>query len=164
MRVRARVPRHVALLPALLALSAAAWFATSQLSDLGMRVGILTGSPNGAMADAAMPLELPLAIALFMATWTVMMVAMMFPAVAPVVLTFDRWAQSKARPRSVTATFILGYLVVWSVIGLAAYAVVVVLQVLVPAGAVTSVNGNGIVAYASSTKRRSSSQYGPTIS
>ncbi|MDQ2951862.1 MAG: DUF2182 domain-containing protein, partial [Chloroflexota bacterium] len=77
MKARAGVPRHVALLPALLALSAAAWFATSQLSDPGMRVGILTGTADSAMADAAVPIELPLAIALFMATWTVMMVAMM---------------------------------------------------------------------------------------
>ena len=128
------MPRQLALLPVLLALSAVAWFATSQLSDPGMRVGILTGSPDGAIADAAMPIELPLAIALFMATWTVMMVAMMFPAVAPVVLTFDRSAQTKARPRSVTVTLILGYLLVWSLIGLAACAVVAVLQMLVPVG------------------------------
>ncbi|MDQ2914528.1 MAG: DUF2182 domain-containing protein, partial [Chloroflexota bacterium] len=71
------------------------------------------------------------------------------PAVAPVVITFDRWAQSKARPRSVTATFILGYLVVWSVIGLAAYAVVVVLQMLVPAGDPTAQRvGGGLLVVA----------------
>ena len=128
------MPRHVALLPLLLGLSAAAWLATSRLADPGMRLGILTGAADRSPADAAMPIELPLAIALFMATWTVMMVAMMFPAVAPVVLTFDRWARSKARPRSVTAAFLGGYLAVWSLIGLAAYAAVVVLQTLVPAG------------------------------
>ena len=143
------MPRQIALLPVLLGLSVVAWFVTSQLSDPGMRVGILTGTADSAMADAAMPIELPLAIALFMATWTVMMVAMMFPAVAPVVITFDRWAQSKARPRSVTATFILGYLVVWSVIGLAAYAVVVVLQLLVPAGDPTAQRvGGGLLVVA----------------
>ncbi len=128
------MPRHVALLPLLLGLSAAAWLATSRLADPGMRLGILTGAADRSPADAAMPIELPLAIALFMATWTVMMVAMMFPAVAPVVLTFDRWAQSKTRPRSVTAAFLGGYLAVWSLIGVAAYAAVVVLQTLVPAG------------------------------
>jgi len=125
---------QVALLPALLGLSAAAWFATSQLADPGMRVGILTGAADAAVPDTPMTIELPFAIALFITTWTVMMVAMMFPAVAPVVITFDRWAQTKARPRSVTATFILGYLAVWSLIGLAAYALVVILQMLVPAG------------------------------
>lgn len=134
MRARSRAPRHLALLPALLVSSAVAWLATSQLADPGMRLGILTGATDSSMADAAMPIELPLAIALFMATWTLMMVAIMFPAVAPVVMTFDRWAQSKARPRSVTAAFLGGYLAVWSVIGLAAYATVVLLQTLVPVG------------------------------
>jgi predicted metal-binding membrane protein len=115
-------------------LSAVAWLATSQLADPGMRLGILTGAADSSMAGAVMPIEVPLAIALFMATWTLMMVAMMFPAVAPVVITFDRWAQSKARPRSVTAAFLGGYVAVWSLIGFAAYATVVVLQMLVPVG------------------------------
>jgi predicted metal-binding membrane protein len=134
MRARSLASRHLALLPALLVASAVAWLATSQLADPGMRLGILTGATDGSMADAAMPIELPLAIALFMATWTLMMVAMMFPAVAPVVITFDRWAQSESRPRSVSAAFLGGYLAVWSVIGLAAYATVVILQTLVPVG------------------------------
>ena len=134
MRARSSASRHLALLPALLAASAVAWLATSRLADPGMRLGILTGATERSMAAAAMPIELPLAIALFMATWTLMMAAMMFPAVAPVVMTFDRWAQSKARPRSVTAAFLGGYLAVWSVIGLAAYATVAVLQTLVPVG------------------------------
>lgn len=134
MRARSRAPRHLALLPALLALSAVAWLVTSQLADPDMRLGILTGTGGGSMAEAAMPFDRLLAVSLFMATWTLMMVAMMFPAVAPVVMMFDRWAQSKARPRSVTAAFLGGYLAVWSVIGFAAYAVVVALQALVPAG------------------------------
>ena len=134
MRARSRVSREVVLLPALLGLSGIAWVATSQLGDPGMRVGILTGVADAATTDPSMPVDLPFAIALFMATWTVMMVAMMFPAVAPVVITFDHWAQTKARPRSVTAAFVLGYLAVWSLIGLAAYMLVAVLQVLVPAG------------------------------
>lgn len=134
MRARSRVSREAALLPALLGLSGVAWLATSQLGDPGMRVGILTGAAGAAMADTSMPVDMPFAIALFMATWTVMMVAMMFPAVAPVVITFDHWAQTKARPRSVTAAFVLGYLAVWSLIGLAAYALVAVLQGIVPIG------------------------------
>lgn len=143
------MPRRLALPSALLGLSAAAWFATSQLADPGMRVGILTGAARTAMSAEAMPFELPLAIALFMTTWTVMMVAMMFPAVAPVVITFDRWAQTQARPRSVTAAFILGYLAVWSLIGLAAYALVVVLQMLVPAGDPTAQRvGGGLLVVA----------------
>lgn len=134
MRVRSRAPRHLALLPALLVSSAVAWLATSQLVDPGMRLGILTGATDRSMTDVPMTIEPPLAIALFMATWTLMMVAMMFPAVAPVVMTFDRWARSKERPRTVTAAFLGGYLAVWGVMGLAAYATVVVLQALVPVG------------------------------
>lgn len=145
MKARARLPQQAALLPALLGLSGAAWLATSQLVDPAMRLGILTGAADIAIADPAMPIELPLAIALFMATWTVMMVAMMFPAVAPVVLTFDRWARSKGRPRSVTAAFVGGYLVVWSLIGLVVYALVTAIQALVPAGDPNALRVGGLL-------------------
>ena len=135
MRAQARAPRHLALLPALLVTSALAWIATSVSADPAMRLGILTGAADRSMDDVAMAsVDPPLAFALFMATWTLMMVAIMFPAVAPVVMTFDRWALAKSRPRSVTAAFLAGYLAIWSAIGLAAYGAVLAIEAFVPAG------------------------------
>jgi predicted metal-binding membrane protein len=132
-RARPRVAPDVALLLALVGLSAVAWVATSRLADPGMRIGILTGAADQMMAEGTMAADQTVAFVLFMATWTVMMVAMMFPTVAPVVLTFNRWAQSKSRPRSATWAFIGGYLGIWSLVGAIVYAVVLVLQALVPA-------------------------------
>ncbi len=134
MRARASAPQGFALLSAMLGLSAVAWLLTNQLADPDMRLGILTGVADKSMIDASSAMVLPLAFALFMATWTVMMVAMMFPAVTPVVVTFDRWARSKGRPRSVTSAFVFGYLAIWSLVGALAYAAILVLQALVPAG------------------------------
>jgi len=71
---------------------------------------------------------------LFLITWVVMMVAMMFPAVVPVVVTFDRWVRRTDRPRSATALFAGGYLAVWSSIGLVFYAAIVYLEPLIPSG------------------------------
>jgi predicted metal-binding membrane protein len=62
---------------------------------------------------------------LFLVTWVVMMVAMMFPAIVPVIITFDRWVRKARRPRSATMTFVGGYLLVWTGFGLVVYAGVV---------------------------------------
>ena len=143
---RARLPDYVIVLPLLLALSAVAWLAIHRLGDDGMRLGVLTGSiDEHAMGEHAMDQDQPamghmsMAFGLFMGTWVVMMVAMMFPAVAPVVLTFRRWARARERPISTTAAFVLGYLAVWSAIGLAAYGVLQLLQAWVSVGSSTAV-------------------------
>lgn len=147
-----RLPDHALLLPILLGLSLVAWILTDGLATPDMRVGILSGEPADAamgsmtaaehrsMGDAGMgamgadPMGFTLAaLGLFMVTWLLMMVAMMFPAVAPVVLTFRRWADSKGRGGWVTV-FIGGYLTIWTTIGLAAYGLMIALQESVPAG------------------------------
>jgi predicted metal-binding membrane protein len=71
---------------------------------------------------------------LFLVTWVVMMVAMMFPAIVPVVITFDRWVRRARRPRSATMTFVGGYLLVWTGFGLVVYAAVVYFQPRLPMG------------------------------
>jgi predicted metal-binding membrane protein len=62
----------------------------------------------------------------YVVTWVVMMAAMMFPSIAPMVLTFD-FVQRRRRERGALDrvvsrwTFIAGYLITWTVFGLAAY-------------------------------------------
>jgi len=119
-------PGHALALAVLLGLSALSWVATARFADAEMRIGVLTGS-RGSMDEMAGAGAVA-TLVLFMATWIVMMVAMMFPAFAPVVLTFRRWASGRGRPRSATGAFVAGYLAVWSVIGLAVYLVVVALE------------------------------------
>jgi predicted metal-binding membrane protein len=71
---------------------------------------------------------------LFLVTWVVMMVAMMFPAIVPVVITFDRWVRRARRPRSATMAFVGGYLLVWTGFGLIVYTAVVLFQPRLPMG------------------------------
>jgi len=56
-------------------------------------------------------------IAGFVAAWTVMMVAMMLPSTAPFVLLYRRGATATA-----TVLLAAGYLAVWGVVGIAAWA------------------------------------------
>jgi predicted metal-binding membrane protein len=63
----------------------------------------------------------------YVTVWVVMMAAMMFPSVAPTVLTYDRLreghrSRGQGATPDATALFVAGYLVVWTVAGLAAYA------------------------------------------
>ncbi len=60
----------------------------------------------------------------FVGVWTTMMAAMMFPAAMPMVLLFHRVSSERARRgQSFVPTwfFVLSYLAVWTVYGLAAY-------------------------------------------
>jgi predicted metal-binding membrane protein len=74
----------------------------------------------------------PVPILLYLPVWVSMMVAMMFPAVAPIVSLFAtisqkrRAANQRAAP---TWVFLVGYLAVWSLFGVGAY----LLSLVVPA-------------------------------
>jgi predicted metal-binding membrane protein len=61
----------------------------------------------------------------FTGIWVTMMAAMMLPSVAPMVLTYSRIAQHRAatggRPLAAPWIFVGGYLIAWTVYGLAAY-------------------------------------------
>jgi predicted metal-binding membrane protein len=61
----------------------------------------------------------------FTGIWVTMMAAMMLPSVTPMVLTYSRIAQHRAatggRPLAAPWIFVAGYLVAWTVYGLAAY-------------------------------------------
>jgi predicted metal-binding membrane protein len=94
--------RHVTLTTTL-GLAAAAWVVTvRQMSGMDMGVATQLGS-----------------LAFFSALWVTMMAAMMLPGAAPAVL---RRANASGRAR-VLPLFVGSYLAVWTVVGLAVYAV-----------------------------------------
>jgi predicted metal-binding membrane protein len=124
---------EAALIGALLGLSAIAWFATGHLRGSDMRLGLLTGSASMLSMPGMEPHSTGM-MGLFLVTWVVMMVAMMFPAIVPVVITFDRWVRRARRPRSATMAFVGGYLLVWTGFGLIVYTAVVLFQPRLPMG------------------------------
>jgi predicted metal-binding membrane protein len=92
-----------AALAATLALAAASWvIAVRQM--IGMNMGVATTLGP---------------FAFFVAVWVPMMAAMMLPAAAPAVL---RRAEASGRVRAVVG-FVGSYLVVWTLVGIAVYAV-----------------------------------------
>jgi predicted metal-binding membrane protein len=105
----AALPRRVStvIVAALLMCAAAAWLVTAQqATSMGM----------GGMAM--------LGAGLFLVTWVVMMVAMMFPAVAPMVLAHATVVRSRGEGIIPTAVFVLGYLAVWTAVGLVPLAMI----------------------------------------
>jgi predicted metal-binding membrane protein len=104
----APLPRPIAaaIVTALLACAAAAWLFTIAQANAMSMGGI-------AMMSAG----------LFLITWLVMMVAMMFPSVAPITLAFASVTRSRGEGVVPTATFVLGYLIVWTAAGLVPLAV-----------------------------------------
>jgi predicted metal-binding membrane protein len=105
---------------ALVLLSGVAWFYLSRDPGDDMAVGVLTRPDAG---DAmVMESDTSMSLGLFTITWLVMMIAMMFPAIAPVVLLFDRWRRKRNKTPASTLGFVLGYLVVWTTAGLMVYA------------------------------------------
>jgi predicted metal-binding membrane protein len=80
----------------------------------------------------------PGTLAFWVTAWVVMMGAMMFPSIAPMVVMYVRIQEGKrARgedaPIAATAIFVGGYLLAWSVAGLAGYATIRVGHDLSPA-------------------------------
>src|SRR5437879_8926398 len=82
----------------LLALAGVAWFLTWRQSS-GMMATDLTAP-------------------LFMSMWLTMMVAMMFPSVAPVVLAHRMVVLKRGEGNLPSTAFVVGYLSVWTAIGL----------------------------------------------
>jgi predicted metal-binding membrane protein len=117
----ARVPRAAALADRrqlglvllLLVLAAVAWVVSDERMA-GMHAG-----PGAHLGT----------IGFYVVTWVVMMAAMMFPSILPMVLTYRRIQIGKrergqSAPFGATACFIAGYLVMWTLAGLAFYLVV----------------------------------------
>lgn len=94
----------------LVGLAGVAWWSTvrqaSSMSDMVSGLGqVGARAPN----DMAVPV--------FLGMWIAMMVAMMFPTIAPFVLAHRMVAKKRGEGEFPTVAFVLGYLAVWSLIG-----------------------------------------------
>ena len=102
---------RIALIGALVGLAAAGWLVVAK------RMGGMDAGPG---TD-------PGTLGFYTLSWVVMTAAMMFPSIVPMVLAFS-WIQNRRRARGVvrgsvsTSLFVGGYIVAWTVFGLAAYA------------------------------------------
>jgi predicted metal-binding membrane protein len=104
-------PGEAGLVFVLLALAAMAWFVTAPRMS-GMDMGRWTE---------------PGPLGFFLTTWVVMLAAMMFPSVAPMVVAYARIQRHRREsgrpaPAGGTAVFVAGYLIAWTIFGMAAYA------------------------------------------
>jgi predicted metal-binding membrane protein len=61
--------------------------------------------------------EMPMGAGLWLGAWTAMMAAMMLPSAAPLVLLYGRHASATS-----SGLLMVGYLLAWAAVGLAAYA------------------------------------------
>ena len=114
MAVTSTLGRRVTLttVSILLAFAAVAWFYTVRRAETmsGMVTGLAqigSGMPGG------------IALPVFLGMWLAMMVAMMFPTIGPMVLAHRVVVRHRGEGWPPTAAFVLGYLFVWTAIGLA---------------------------------------------
>jgi predicted metal-binding membrane protein len=105
-----RVEREqIALAVVLFALAVVAWLVTDD------RMG---GMPSGPTTDLG-------GLGFYTTVWVVMMAAMMFPSVWPVVGMYERIrSQRTEAPRAGTALVVAGYLLSWTIWGLAAFGLI----------------------------------------
>ncbi|MDX8462830.1 DUF2182 domain-containing protein [Mesorhizobium humile] len=99
---------------ALLFASAAVSWTVLIRQQVGMDPGMEMHSPTMGMTAP-----------LFLAVWIIMMIAMMFPTAAPMILTFHQvQAAKRGRGGTFVSTwvFVAGYMLVWSAIGVLAFA------------------------------------------
>jgi predicted metal-binding membrane protein len=104
---------RVALIATLFALAAVAWVATDDKMG-GMDAG--PGTDPGTLG-------------FYVSAWVVMMAAMMFPSIVPMVLAYARIQKVRRErgqgiPAFTTSVFVAGYLISWTLFGLAAYGLV----------------------------------------
>jgi predicted metal-binding membrane protein len=119
-------PREAGLVAVLLALAALSWTNTAPR---------MAGMDMGPWTD-------PGPVGFFLATWVVMLAAMMFPSVAPMVLAYARIQRHRREtgrpaPPGSTTVFVAGYLIAWTMFGLASYTLYAAAASLFP-GTLTS--------------------------
>jgi len=95
----------------LVGLAAVAWALTVQQAE-GM-ADMVTG-----LAQVGSRMPNPMTAPLFLGMWLTMMVAMMFPTIAPMVLAHRLVARHRGEGWLPSLAFVLGYLVIWTAIGL----------------------------------------------
>jgi len=122
MSISAASPRRTAqridalqlgLIAALIAFAAVAWAVTGGRME-GMDMG--PGSDLGSLS-------------FYVGAWVVMMAAMMFPSISPMVRTYALVQRSRharrglGEPTAAIVAFVAGYILAWTIFGLAAYAI-----------------------------------------
>jgi predicted metal-binding membrane protein len=104
--------RALALIAGLISLAGVAW---------AIAGGMMAGMDTGPGSDLG-------SLSFYVATWVVMMAAMMFPSLSPMVRTYALVQRSRyarrglGEPTAAIVAFLAGYLIIWIVFGLAAYA------------------------------------------
>jgi predicted metal-binding membrane protein len=102
------------------------WIAAGMSASMSMDGMSMEGMDMAGMGDVARPGLEPWSIADFgftFAMWSVMMVGMMAPAVAPMILLYDRVARQAAgrgQPFASTSWFAAGYFAIWTAFALLA--------------------------------------------
>jgi predicted metal-binding membrane protein len=101
---------QAALIAALLAIAAVCWAVTDD------RMGGMDAGPGTELGG----------LGWFLVVWVTMMAAMMLPSLAPMVLGHARIerADGGAAAMTTTVAFVVGYVLAWSAVGLAGYAIV----------------------------------------
>lgn len=100
---------------------------------------VMTFTQARNMIDMAMGPAFPL----FLAVWIAMMVAMMFPSVAPMIMFFSTVSRNHRAAGERTAptwVFLIGYLSIWTLLGVGAY----LLSLVMPA---VGMSGPGLLTY-----------------
>ncbi len=121
------------ILGVLLLLAAGAWVVLIRQATMGNEMVMGARGPTMGMAAP-----------LFLAIWCVMMVAIMFPTAAPMILMFAAIAAGKRQrglPFAPTWIFVSAYLLVWSLVGIAAYALALGIERLAATSPWVSVHG-----------------------
>jgi predicted metal-binding membrane protein len=109
----------VLIVAILCGLSLTAWVLTARTSErMDAGTPSLVNPGAGGMEHAMPAMSAPL----FLGMWVTMMVAMMFPAVAPIVVIQRRLSRLRGQSVWAVVIFVVGYLVVWTITGLAAFA------------------------------------------
>lgn len=111
--------REAGLVAVLLVLAAVSWIVSATQTS-GMDMGRWTD---------------PGPLGFFITTWVVMLAAMMFPSVAPMVVAYARITHHRREtgryaPSGSTTVFVAGYLISWTIFGLAAYALYAVASLI----------------------------------
>lgn len=73
----------------------------------------------GPLANQGTGMQMEVSVPLFMTAWIVMLLAMMLPSLAPMVVAYRRITSARGDNRTTLVVFIVGYLLIWAVAGLA---------------------------------------------
>lgn len=101
----------VLMVSVLLALGAVGWLATVRYAQ------DMSGMASG-LGQIGVEMPMAMTAPIFMTMWLSMMVAMMFPTVAPMVLAHRMVVRQRGEGWLPSVAFMIGYLVVWTAIGL----------------------------------------------